>query len=105
MPRGEIDFVPFMGRLEGKIDAMILKVDYLTGMDLTVFGDDAPMIKELISEAAKMYNMSHPEVWGLIRKECDVSSYKLQNRKIINYLRNLLGTGLKLVEDSSIAKR
>jgi hypothetical protein len=99
MPRGELDLQPMMDRIEGKIDAMNAKFDYLTGMDLTVFGDDAPQIKEYIEKASKKFSISTKEVWGIIRRECDVSSYKLQNRRVLNFLKNLLGEGLHLVKE------
>jgi len=91
MPRGEAGLQPFFERLETKIDAMHAKFDHLVGMDATVFGDDAPTIKALIEEASQKIGITHQEVWGLIRRECDVSSYKLQNKKVIKFLRTLLG--------------
>ena len=101
MPNGVVDLRPLMDRItdvQKTCSAMNIKFDYLIGMDLTVFGDDAPAIKELIEKTAKELNISHNEVWGMVRRECDVSSYKLQNRKIINFLRNLLGEGIRLVD-------
>lgn len=100
MPNGVVDLQPLMDRItevQKTCSTMNAKFDYLIGMDLTVFGDDAPAIKELIEKTAKIFKMSHNEVWGLVRRECDVSSYKLQNRKVINFLRNLIGEGLRLV--------
>lgn len=96
LPKGEASIPEFMLRLEAKVDANNLKLDSLLGMNLTIFGDDAPVITELIGEAAKMMCVTPSEVWGLVRRECDVSSYKLQNRKVINFLRKLTGKGLSL---------
>jgi hypothetical protein len=101
MPNGAVDLQPLMDKItevQKTCSVMNTKFDYLIGMDLTVFGDDAPAIKELIEKTAKTFNISHNEVWGMVRRECDVSSYKLQNRKVINFLRNLLGEGIRLVD-------
>lgn len=101
MPRGEQDLSKVMEAVTGvqaTINAVNAKMDYMLGMDLTVFGDDAPAIKEMIEAAAQKLKCSHKEVWGLIRRECDVSSYKLQNRKIMKFLRDLLGVGFKLIK-------
>jgi len=95
MPRGEQDLTVVLE----KLTVMDSKLDHLSGINLTVFGDDAPLIKELIEDAAKHHGMSIPEYWGRIRRECDVSSYKLQNRKIINFIRNDLGKGIRLVKE------
>lgn len=102
MPRGEMDLQPLMDKIlevQNTCNAMNNKFDYLIGMDLTVFGDDASTIKHLIEQAVSKFSMSAPEVWGLVRRECDVSSYKLQNRRVINFLKNLLGEGLRIVKE------
>jgi hypothetical protein len=78
------------------------KLDNLSGIQETVFGDDAEEIRELIELAAKTFKVSQREYWGHIRKECDVSSYKQQNRKIKNFIRNELGMGLKLLKPATI---
>jgi hypothetical protein len=101
MPRGEQDLSKVIEAVTGlqiSINAVNTKMDYMLGMDLTVFGDDAPAIKDLIEEASIQLNCSPKEVWGLIRRECDVSSYKLQNRKIMNFLRKLLRKELTLLQ-------
>lgn len=102
MPKGVEDLGSFMNTLldvQSTVNQMNAKFDYLTGMDLTVFGDDAPIIKDLIDKAAKKMGVTTKDIWGLVRRECDVSSYKMQNRRIINFLRNILGEGLTLAKE------
>lgn len=102
MPRGERDLNKLMEVLTDVRDTckdMNTTLGYLSGLNLTVFGDDAPVVSELLNSVARELNMTVQEVWGMVRRECDVSSYKLQNRKIINFLKNLLGKGIKLVTD------
>lgn len=101
LPKGSESVSSFMSTLldvQATVNQMNAKFDYLTGMDLTVFGDDAPVIKELIDKAAKKRGVTTKDIWGLVRRECDVSSYKMQNRKIINFLKNLLGEGISIVK-------
>lgn len=89
-------------RLMGSIDFLVAnqqetnrKLDSLLGISETVFGNDFPEIKRLIEEAAKKFNMTETQYWGRVRQCCDVSSYKLQNRRIMEFIRSDLGYGIK----------
>jgi hypothetical protein len=94
MPRGEVDLQPLMDRFD-KLDA---KLDELNCVKETVFGNDEPEITELVKQVSEKYKVDGRTVWGWIQTDCDVGSYKKQNIKIKNYLKNKLGIGLQLVE-------
>ena len=76
------------------------KLDFNQEVTTTSFGDDAAEIEELIKLAAQEWRMTKKEVWGVIRQDCDVSSYKKTTKKIINYLKVRLGGGIKLVDSA-----
>ena len=73
------------------------KLDSLLGVADTVFGDDKDEIQSLVQDVADLYKVDGRTVWGWIQSELDVQSYKRQNRKVINFLKNKLGKGLTLV--------
>ena len=83
----------FMSMLE-KINK---KLDQLNGVAETVFGDDQKEIQDLVLKVADAYRVDGRTVWGWVQTECDVSSYKRQNIKVLNFLRKKLGKGIKLV--------
>lgn len=96
MPRGEIDLQPFMDRF----DRLDKKLDQLAGIADTVLGDDKDEIQTLVQQVADVHNVDGRTVWGWIQTELDIQSYKRQNRKIINFLKNKLGKGLTLVKEN-----
>ena len=98
MPNGVQDLQPFMDRF----DRIESKIDYMAGLDFTVFGDDAPAIKRELECLASREGKSVLEIWGEVRRDCDVSSYKKITRKILNYLkiRNNTG-GLTIIKEGS----
>jgi len=97
MPRGELDLQPLMDRF----DMLDKKIDDLRGIADTVFGDDKTEIQSLVEAVSQMYRVDGRTVWGWIQSELDIQSYKKQNRKIINFLRNKLGKGLTLVKENT----
>ena len=99
MPRGEIDIEKFMERFTLELKAINAKLDHLSGITDTVFGNDKDEIANLIETCARTYQVDGRTIWGWIQTNCDVGSYKRQNNRIKNYLKNLLGEGLKLVKD------
>jgi hypothetical protein len=93
MPKGEQDLSTFMEGILGvrtEIKDMNEKLDYIIGVEDLAFGDLAPMVKELINQVAAKYGMSKKAVWGLGRKECDISSYQKGTEKLISFYRRLL---------------
>jgi hypothetical protein len=110
MPRGEQDLSGFMATLSGletKIDAMRKdtneKLDYIIGVEDLAFGDLAPVVKDLINQVAAKYNMSRKAVWGLGRKQCDISSYQKGTEKLVSFYKRLL-IGMESVKDEKGAK-
>lgn len=106
MPQGEVDMSIFISRfdmidkkIEQRMDLMGKKLDHMACVAETVFGDDQEEIQELVRNVAKVYNVDGRTVWGWVQTECDVSSYKRQNLKVKNFLKNKLGLGIKIVKD------
>lgn len=95
MPRGELDMSGFIARF----DLIDKKLDQLNCVAETVFGNDQEEIQDLVSAVAKKYNVDGRTVWGWVQTECDVASYKRQNLKVKNFLKNKLGLGIKLIKD------
>jgi len=95
MPRGELDMSGFIARF----DLIDKKLDQLNCVAETVFGDDQKEIQDLVSAVAKKYGVDGRTVWGWVQTECDVASYKRQNLKVKNFLKNKLGKGIKLVKE------
>jgi hypothetical protein len=58
---------------------------------------------ELVNQVAEEHGVDGRTVWGWIQTECDVASYKKQNLRIKNFLRNKLGKGIKLVKDEDVS--
>ena len=75
------------------------RIDHLTGMQDTVFGSSTGRIMTLIQEVAMLYGVDGRTVWGWIKSECDISSYKKMEVKVENFLLNKLGKGIKLVKE------
>lgn len=94
MPRGEMDLQPFMDRF----DRLEKKIDHLAGAADAVFGDDKDEIQTLVQQVADAYEVAGRTVWGWVQTELDVNSYKKQNMRIKNFLKNKLGIGLKVVK-------
>ena len=90
MPKGERDLGVIMERLS----IMNNKLDEIGCIKDTVFGDDQKEIQELVTKVAEVYRVDGRTVWGWVQTECDVSSYKKQNHKVMNFLRNKLGKGV-----------
>jgi len=95
MPRGEVDLEPLMA----KITAVHDEVVFIRGATEAIFGDDKEEINRLVRGVSAMYRVDGRTVWGWIQTECDVASYKRQNNRVKNYLKNLLGEGLKIVKE------
>ena len=95
MPRGELDMSGFISRF----DLIDKKLDQLNCVAETVFGDEQKEIQDLVAAVAKLYEVDGRTVWGWVQTECDVSSYKKQNVKVKNFLKNKLGIGIKIVKD------
>lgn len=85
--------------LMSKMDEIHNEVKFIRGASETIFGDDKELINDLVRKVAEMYAVDGRTVWGWIQVECDVASYKRQNLRVINFLRNKLGKGIKLVTD------
>lgn len=75
------------------------KLNEMLCVQETVFGDDKTEIMELVNQVAEEHGVDGRTVWGWIQTECDVASYKKQNLRIKNFLRNKLGKGIKLVKE------
>jgi hypothetical protein len=75
------------------------KMDGLMGVADTVFGDEKEVIQNLVKQVAEMHGVDGRTVWGWIQTEIDVASYKKQNMRVINFLRNKLGKGITLVKE------
>lgn len=95
MPRGEVDMAVFISRF----DLIDKKLDQLNCVAETVFGDDQEEIQDLVNAVAKKYSVDGRTVWGWVQTECEVASYKKQNIKVKNFLKNKLGLGIKIVKD------
>lgn len=94
MPNGTQDLQPLMDKLT-KMDQ---KLDHAIGSSEATWGDDRAEVERLIRQVADLYEVDGRTVWGWVQTDCDVGSYKRQNRKIINYLKNKLGIGLKVIK-------
>ena len=66
------------------------KLDYIIGVEDLAFGDLAPVVKDLINQISAKYGMSRKAVWGLGRRECDISSYQKGTEKLISFYKRLL---------------
>lgn len=97
MPRGELDLQPLMD----KITAVHDELKQIRGATDAVFGDDKNEIQSLVEQVAYEHGVDGRTVWGWVQSELDVQSYKKQNRKIINFLKNKLGKGLTLVKENT----
>jgi prophage antirepressor-like protein len=84
-------------QLMSKMNQIHNEVLNIRGISETVFGDDKGLILCLVQNVAEMYGVDGRTVWGWVQTECDVASYKRQNLRVINFLRNKLGQGIKLV--------
>ena len=91
-PKG---YEQLLSKIEGVEANLSQKLDQLNCVAETVFGDERKEIQDLVAAVAKMYEVDGRTVWGWIQTECDVSSYKKQNLKVKNFLRNKLGKGIK----------
>lgn len=104
VPRGEHDLSAFLARFDlidhrlEQFDVVNKKLDEMLCISETVFGDDQKEIQDLVAAVAKVYCVDGRTVWGWVQTECDVSSYKKQNQKVKNFLKNKLGLGLSLVK-------
>jgi hypothetical protein len=98
MPRGEADLSQFMSQFTEFSKEINAKLDHMMGATQAVFGNDEPEITDLVKQVADKYKVDGRTIWGWIQTDCDVGSYKKQNLKIKNYLKNKLGIGLQLVE-------
>jgi hypothetical protein len=98
--KGE-DFLGIAQQLQEFRTEVNKKLDDLRGVADTVFGDDKNEIQTLVEQVSQMYKVDGRTVWGWIQSELDVQSYKRQNRKIINFLKNKLGKGLTLVKEET----
>ena len=96
--KGE-DFLGIAQQLKEFRNEVLEELRHIRGVADTVFGDDKDEIQNLVSRVASMYGVDGRTVWGWVQSELDVQSYKKQNRKVINFLRNKLGKGLKLVKE------
>ena len=94
MPNGVQDLQPFMDKLNTLHD----DVKFIRGTTETIWGDDREEITTLLRQVAELYQVDGRTVWGWVQTDCDIGSYKRQNRKIINYLKNKLGKGLTLLK-------
>jgi hypothetical protein len=90
MPNGATDLSALLDRF----DLLDKKMDGMIGVSETVFGDDQKEIQDLVAAVARVHGVDGRTVWGWVQTECDVSSYKKQNLKVKNYLRNKLGSGV-----------
>lgn len=75
------------------------KIGNLAGVADTVFGDEKDEITHLVQAVADKHKVDGRTVWGWVQTNCDVGSYKKQNLKVKNYLKNLLGEGLRIVKE------
>jgi prophage antirepressor-like protein len=91
-------FMQLLARLDGMETTLNKKLDQLNCVAETVFGDDQKEIQDLVTAVAEKYKVDGRTVWGWVQTECDVSSYKRQNLKVKNFLRNKLGKGLRPVK-------
>jgi hypothetical protein len=96
--KGE-DFLGIAQQLMGKMDSICSEIKHIRGATEAVFGDDRDEIQTLVQEVSALYQVDGRTVWGWVQSELDVQSYKRQNRKIINFLKNKLGKGLTLVKE------
>lgn len=82
-----------------RFDILDKKIDNLSGIEDTVFGDDKEEIMDLVKKVAQKHGVDGRTVWGWIQTECDVNSYKKQNNKIKNFLKNKLGGGIRVARE------
>ena len=98
MPNGVQDLQPFMDSL----NSLHQKIDHIVGATEAIWGDDKDEVQRLINQVAELYQVDGRTVWGWVQTDCDVGSYRRQNRKIINYLKNKLGKGLTVIKGENL---
>jgi hypothetical protein len=107
LDRGQVDLSLILEQisvLKSQSDRIEKQLSSLVGMSEAVYGEDASEIMQLIQANAEAYGVDGRTIWKWVRAECDVASYKRQNAKVANFLRNKLGGGLKVVPSLEGAK-
>lgn len=83
------------------------EVDELRGMfEVMISESEANRIRELVLKVKLTLNMDGRAVVGAVRKALNLATVydKASSRQVINVLRTMLGTGLKLIDSSDETK-